>query len=256
MSPPEPDVADAEVPAVPTMTITAGDNQTASLVMTEHGFPMAAFAPVTAVLRDADGAPVASAAVSWSVGETPGNMGVQLDPHGTSPVITMTDEQGATTLDRMRGSALSAFYDSGSFDLMASHGRTIAAAHLVVAVPLARVTRITAGDNQSAARAGTRVVGGEARFGPVEIQVRDALGDPVAGINVAFAAVGPGCMMVQVTSIPGDDEANLLTDAEGRATLGLMDGDSSVCRGCDGDFKIVITAVGAKPIVGHFSVVP
>ena len=256
MSTPEPEPGEAAAdlaPPGPTLTITVGDNQTASLVMTEHGFPMAAFAPVTAVLKDASGAPLAGEAVAWAVGETPGNMGVQLDPHGTSPLITVTDEHGVTTLDRMRGSSLSAFYDSGAFTLVASHGRTSAAAHFAVATPLALTTRITAGDNQSAARSGTRVAGGEARFGPLEIRVRDADGEPVAGIKVVFAAVGPGCMMIQVT--PGQDEVDLLTDAEGAATLNLMDGDSSVCRGCDGDFKIVVTAVGAKPVVAHFSVV-
>ena len=255
MSTPEPVEAAADpTPAGPTLTIVAGDNQTANLVMTEHGFPMAAFAPVTVVLKDADGAPLAGEAVAWAVGETPGNMGIQLDPHGTSPLITVTDERGSTTLDRMRGSSLSAFYDSGAFTLVASHGRTVAAANFSVAIPLALTTKITGGDNQSVARAGTRVAGGEARFGPLEIRVRDSLGEPVAGIKVVFAAIGPGCMMIQVT--PGQDEIDLLTDAEGVATLDLMDGDSSVCRGCDGDFKIVITAVGAKPVVAHYSVVP
>jgi len=248
--------AEAEVatPSGPSLTITLGDNQTGILMMAEHGFPVALFTPVAAVLRDASGAPLAGEAVAWSVGETPANMGIQLDPHGTTPVITTTDEHGVATLDRMRGSALSAFYDSGAFVLEARYGRAVAAAHLVVAPPLALTTKIMGGDNQSVARTGSRVPGGEARFAPLEVRVRDSLGEPAAGVKVVFTAQGPTSMMIQLT--PGQDEVDLVTDAEGRATLDRMDGGSSICRGCDGEFKIVVTATGGKPVVAHYSVVP
>src|SRR5438876_11980670 len=77
-----------------TLSIVVGDDQTAPLVMTDLGFPMATFDPVAAQLRDADGAVLAGLAVAWSVGETPGNIGVQMDPVGTSPCMAMTDEPG------------------------------------------------------------------------------------------------------------------------------------------------------------------
>src|SRR5437879_3428613 len=105
-----------------TLSIVAGDDQTAPLVMTDLGFPMATFDPVAAELRDADGTVLSGLAVAWSVGETPGNMGVQLDPMGTSPCVVMTDAHGVATLDKLRGGAASAFDDYGAYTLGAGHG--------------------------------------------------------------------------------------------------------------------------------------
>src|ERR1700730_3718080 len=119
-----------------TLSIVAGDNQTASLVMTDHGFPMATFDPVAAELRDAGGAVLAGLAVAWSVGETPGNMGVQMDPLGKCPYVVLPDEPGVAPLDKMRGRSASAFYDYGPFTLVARHGAASVAAHMAVAPPL------------------------------------------------------------------------------------------------------------------------
>src|SRR5262249_29295275 len=120
----ETDLAPDPAPArpVPTLMIIAGDEQTAELQMTEHGFGMALFQPVSVLLRDADGVPLAGELVEWSVGETPGIMGVQMDPHGTAPCIVVTDADGVATLNRMQGHAASAFYDHGPFTLVARHG--------------------------------------------------------------------------------------------------------------------------------------
>lgn len=241
-------------PPTETLTIVAGDNQTVSAIMTEHGFPMATFAPVAAELRDPSGAVLAGEEVSWSVGETPGNMGIQLDPHGRSPLVVTTDESGVATLDHMRGSALAAFYDWGSFDLVARHGRTAAAAHLTVAAPLALTTKIVAGDNQSVPLAGARIGGMEARFAPLTIRVRDSEGQPAVGVPVAFAAVSPANMIILLS--PGQDEVAIVTDEDGVATLNLMDGDSMVCHGGVGDFKVTIKPAGAKPVVAHETVAP
>ncbi|HEU5003406.1 MAG TPA: hypothetical protein VFW71_11600 [Actinomycetota bacterium] len=245
---------EAPAPALETLTIISGDNQTVSAIMTEHGFPMATFAPVAAALRDASGAPLAGEEVSWSVGETPGNMGIQLDPHGRSPLVVTTDEAGVATLDHMRGSALSAFYDWGSFDLMARHGRAAAAAHLSVAPPLSLTTSIIAGDNQQVQRSAARAGGAQARFAPVQIRVKDSEGQPAVGIPVVFTAVSPADMIVELT--PGQEEATVTTDAEGIATLDLMDGDSMVCHGADGDFKITVRPTGSKQVVAHQTVIP
>src|SRR5207253_2438519 len=237
-----------------TLTVVAGDNQTAALVMTDHGFPIATFEPVAVVLRDATGVPLGGKDVAWSVGETPGNMGVQMDPHGTDPCIVVTDEHGVATLDRMRGRSASAFYGYGAFTLVASHAGASVAARMTVATPVVLLPAIVSGDNQRVARTGDRVPGGEARFAPVKVRLKDSQGRPAPGIEVAFAAVGPPGMTIQLS--PGSSDAAVTTDAEGIVTLDLMDGDSMVCSGSHGELKDVVTTDDTKPIVSHHSGAP
>jgi hypothetical protein len=235
-----------------TLSIVAGDDQTAALVMTDHGFPMATFDPVAVELRDAGGAVLAGLAVAWSVGETPGNMGVQMDPLGTSPCVVLTDEQGVATLDKMRGRSASAFYDHGPFTLVARHGAARAAAHMAVAPPLILKPTIASGDNQSIARSGDRVLGGEAVFAPVRILLKDSLGMVAPGVPVVFEAVGPKGMTVRMS--PEGETATVTSDAQGVVTLDLMGGNSMVCSGGNGEFKVVVTPDNTKPIVSHHTV--
>ena len=235
-----------------TLSIVAGDDQTAPLVMTDLGFPMATFDPVAAELRDADGAVLGGLAVAWSVGETPGNMGVQMDPMGTSPCIVLTDEHGVATLDKMRGRSASAFYDYGPFTLVARHGTASAVAHMTVAVPLVLKPTIASGDNQSVARSGDRVPGGEAVFGPVRILLKDSQGRPAPDVRVKFEAVAPGAMRVRLSA--EGDTATVISDAEGVATLNLMGGNGIVCSAGTGEFKVIVTPDNTKPIVSHHTV--
>jgi hypothetical protein len=234
------------------LSIVAGDDQTAALVMTKHGFPMATFDPVAAELRDADGAVLAGWAVAWSVGETPGNMGVQMDPLGTSPCVVLTDDHGVATLDKMRGRSASAFYDYGPFTLVARHGAASAAAHMAVAPPLILKPTIASGDNQSVARSGDGVPGGEAVFAPIRILLKDSEGTLAPGVPVVFEAIGPKGMKVRIS--PEGETATVTSDAQGVATLDLMGGKSIVCSGGDGEFKVVVTPDNTKPIVSHHTV--
>jgi hypothetical protein len=242
----------ADPTAGQTLTIIAGDEQTAALVMTEHGFPMATFDPVAAELRDASGGVLAGEPVAWSVGETPGNMGVQMDPMGTSPCIVVTDDRGVSTLDQMRGRSISAFYDHGPFKLLASHGSARAAANLFVAPPPTLKPKFISGDNQSVARSGDRVTGGEAVFGPVQVLLKDTEGNAAPGVTVAFEAVEPKGMTVRLSSEGGS--AEIVSDAEGLVTLNLLDGNGMVARGASGEFKIIVTPKGTKPIISHHTV--
>jgi hypothetical protein len=235
-----------------TLSIVAGDDQTASLVMTDHGFPMATFDPVAAELRDAGGAVLAGLAVAWSVGESPGNMGVQMDPMGTSPCVVLTDEHGVATLDKMRGRSASAFYDYGPFTLVARHGTASVAAHMAVAPPLILRPTIASGDNQSVARSGDRVPGGEAVFAPIRILLKDSEGTLAPGVPVVFEAVAPKGMTVRIS--PEGERATVTSDAQGVVTLDLMGGKSMVCSGGDGEFKVVVTPDNTKPIVSHHTV--
>ena len=234
------------------LTILTGDDQTAALVMTDLGFPMATFEPITAELRDAGGAVLPGEPVAWSVGETPANMGVQMDPMGTAPCIVVTDERGVATLDKMRGKAASAFYDYGPFTLVASHEGASAAANLTVATPVAIVPAIVSGDNQSVARSGDAVPGGEAVFAPVTILMKDTQRRPVPGVRVSLEAIGPKGMTIRLS--PEGATAVVVSDAEGLVTLDWMGGNSMVCTGGAGEFKIMVTPDDTKPVVSHHTV--
>lgn len=236
----------------PTLTVVAGDEQTAILLMGEHGFGVATFDPVAVQLRAGSGEPLAGQPVSWSVGETPANMGVQLDPMGTAPCVVLTDEDGVATLNRMRGNSATAFYDHGPFTLVASHGRATAAVNLNVTPPPAIVPVIVSGDNQSAARTGERVFGGEAVFGPVRFLLQEKDGSPVPGVKVSFEATGPKTMMIRIS--PEGASAEVVSGEDGTVTLDLMGGNGIVCSGADGEFKIVATPTKTRPVVSHHTV--
>jgi hypothetical protein len=246
--------ADSAPDRRPTLRILAGDAQTAALSMTAHGFPMATFEPISVELRDDAGAVLAGEPVAWSVGETPGAMGVQMDPHGASPCITVTDEHGVATLDRMRGAAVSAFYDHGPFTIIARHASASVVAHLEVAEPAVLRPTIVSGDNQSVARTGSRVPGGEAAFAPVRILLQDTHGQVAPGVRVRFEAIGTGSMSVRISSEGSTAEA--VSDAAGIVTLDQMGGFSAVCSGRDGEFKIIATPDETKSVVSHHTVSP
>src|SRR2546421_1199639 len=127
--------------------------------------------------------------------------------------MVMTDERGVASLDKMRGRSASAFYDYGPFTLVARHGAASAAAHMAVAVPLALKPTIASGDNQSVARSGDRVPGGEAVFAPVRILLKDAEGRLAPDVRVKFEAVAPGAMEGRLSS-EGDTPART-SDAQG-----------------------------------------
>lgn len=236
----------------PRMRIVSGDDQTAKLVMADVGFAVATFGPVAVELLDADGSPLAGEPVAWSVGETPGRMGVQLDPMGTSPCIVLTDEHGVATLDKMRGGSATAFYDWGAFTLVASYQGVSAAARLLVAEPAVLRPKIVSGDNQSVARSGDRVAGGEATFGPVRILLKDTEGGVGAGVPVEVEAIGPKGMTIRLSDEGAT--ATVVSDAAGMVTLDLLGGNSMVCRGAAGEFKVVVTPAGTKPVVSHHTV--
>src|SRR5207247_7107740 len=121
----------------------------------------------------------------------------------------------------------SAFYDDGPVTLVARQGGASAAAHMAVAVPIVLKPAIASGDNQSVARSGDRVPGGEAVFEPVRILLKDTKGRSVPDVRVTFEAVAPGAMKVRIS--PEGDTATVISDAEGVATLNLMGGKGIVC---------------------------
>ena len=175
-----------------------------------------------------------------------------MDPMGTSPCVVLTDEHGVATLDKMHGRSASAFYDYGPFTLVARHGAASVAAHVAVAPPLILRPIIASGDNQSVARSGDGVPGGEAVFAPVRILLKDSEGTLAPGVPVVFEAVAPKGMTVRIS--PEGETATVMSDAQGVVTLDLMGGRSMVCSGGDGEFKVVVTPDNTKPIVSHHTV--
>src|SRR5438105_15564488 len=116
---------------------------------------------------------------------------------------------------------------------------------MAVAPPLILKPTIASGDNQSIARSGDRVPGGEAVFAPVRILLKDSEGTLAPGVPVVFEAVAPKGITVQIS--PEGGTATITSDTQGVATLDLMGGRSMVCSGGYGEFKVVVTPDNTKP---------
>ena len=111
-----------------------------------------------------------------------------------------------------------------------------------------RKLTIVGGDNQSVNRAGTQVPGGTATFKPLQVQLTDTAGKPVAGADVAFVCGSkPNAMACQL-SPAGGGGVRVKTDAKGVATLNQMGGNSASAYYASGKMPIVASADLAPPV--------
>ena len=200
---------------------------------------MAFFSPLSVHLTDSSGAPLCGQQITWSSSVPGVELAVQIDPSVTEPVIVTTDSNGVATLDAMAGSSVYAYYGSGDFTIVASYGTASAAFNLHagdVAPPAFNGT-IVSGNNQSVRRAGTEVDGGVAHFGPVQVKVQDAGGNPVSGIQVGFwdNALEP-------MEVDFDDASQVLTDSGGIATSPTF-----MSYYADGSFSITAQIFNGTP---------
>jgi hypothetical protein len=232
------------------LTILSGDNQTVPRVTTtaDQGTPMAFFTPLSVHLTDSSGAPLSGQQITWSSSAPEAGMAVQIDPSDTGPVVVTTDSNGVATLDGMAGSSAQVYFESGDFTVVASYGTVSATFNLHagdVAPPALNGT-IVSGNNQSVPRAGTEVDGGVAHFGPVQVKVQDAGGNPATGIQVGFWDNAPENMQVDF-----DDGTNVLTDSGGIATSPTFQSYYQ-----DGSFSITAQIFNGTPVTFTETVAP
>jgi hypothetical protein len=243
-------VTDAPPPPPPTegatMTIVAGDNQTAARVSTSTGIPTATYAPLVVLVKDASGKPLAGVIVSFSVGSHPNAMACQAEPSGSGASTITTDGAGNATLNRMGGKSASIYYADGQCQIVASYGKATATFHLNASAPVVsaqNVMTIVAGDHQTAQRTGNSVPGGMASFGPLTVQVKTPAGAPIAGVKVNFVCGSgkPAAMACQLDPGGGSSTGGT-TDANGQITANKMGGKSASAYYASG--KMPITAAG------------
>jgi hypothetical protein len=114
------------------LAVHAGDGQTQAR---NHGAGRSAaanFAALTVQLKGPDGVPLDGQQISWSSPSHPREMALQTEPGGGMSSITFTDANGMSTLNRMSGFSVRAYFADGPFTLQASHGSATALFHLTV----------------------------------------------------------------------------------------------------------------------------
>lgn len=254
-TPPPPVIADANV------YIVSGDGQHATRTGTSVPGGVANFAPLTVVVKSPDGTPMPGVPVNWVGAGSSGAMAVQLQPAGSSSQTTITAGDGTTTLAAMGGSSVTCYYADGSLTVAAScvGGQRGATFNLTVDPPLPppphpqAYLSVVSGDGQQAARTGGEVPGGTAMFAPMQVFVRDALGNPLPGIDVQWAGNGGG-MAVQVDP-SGGSPAVVTSDANGMSVLARMPGGRSVyCYYGTGSFTVTASVPGSDSATFHGTV--
>ncbi|MFI5350011.1 MAG: hypothetical protein ACHQ2Z_10740 [Elusimicrobiota bacterium] len=247
---------DAPPPPAPiataVMTAVSGDAQTASRLPTGSAIDTAGFGPLSVKLTN-NGQPLAGVQVTWSCAH-PAAMACQSEPSGASPIVTTTDGNGVSVLNKMGGKSVSAYYADGAITMTATYGKASAAFHLTVAPPSAsslatlNVLTLGNGNNQVVKRGGSDIPGGKANFGPLSVTFKNAAGKPIAGARVNFLCQTPNQGMACQLSPAGDASALANTDANGVATLNQMGGNSVTVYYASGKFTIQAAADGAKPV--------
>jgi hypothetical protein len=251
----------SSVPGPPTLAIVSGDNQNASRMGTNIQGGEAFYAPLTVVLRDWTGKPLAKTPVIFSLGTKPGAMACQFEPGGDAQSTIVTDDNGTATLGKMSNTTGSysarIYYADGQCQIIATSGAASVTFHLNSVVQGPPTLSIVSGDNQTASRTGTSIPGGEAFFEPLAVAVKDWMGKPLANTSVIFSlGTKPSEMTCQFD--PTNAMATSITattDANGVATLMKFPSNSVGTYYADGQCQIIAT-LGAASVTFRLNSVP
>lgn len=208
------------------ISIVSGDQQ--SVFRTEpQEIPggTAKFKPLKVKVVDVSGKPIANTAVTFTVGNHPSGMAVQITPSGSAPAIVATDSNGIATLNGMSGYSIDCYYREGNFNIIAgiATGAQVIFSLNVAPTPptpplLNATLTILSGNLQHQARA----FGGKAKFKPLTVKLVDSNGRPVPNAEVNFSPGShPPKMAVQVHP-SGAAPATVITGKDGIATLNDM----------------------------------
>ena len=239
------------------LSLVSGDNQTATRVGTNSQGGEALYAPLSVLVKDATGKPLAGVPVVFSQGVKPAAMACQFDPSGDASSTAISDATGLATLRKMSNAAgaysARIYYADGQCQIVATLGTSTVTFHLNAAAP--SIT-IASGDNQTATRLGTNSVGGEAIFAPLSVLVTDAAGKPLAGVPVLFSqGVKPAAMACQFDP-SGDASSTAISDAAGLATLRKMSNAAGAYSAriyyADGQCQILAT-LGTSTVTFHLN---
>ena len=247
---------DAPAPPAPiataVMAVVSGDNQTAARMPTASAIDTAGFGPLSVKVTN-NGQPLANVQVTWTCAH-PAALACQSEPSGASPIVTTTDGNGVSVLNKMGGKSVSAYYADGALTMTATYGKASAAFHLTVAPAPAsaaatlNVLTLGNGNNQVVKRGGSDIPGGKANFGPLSVTLKNAAGKPIANTRVNFLCQTPNQGMACQLEPAGGASSALTTDANGVATLNHMGGNSITVYYASGKFGVQVAADGAKPV--------
>ena len=221
----------SSVPGPPTLAIVSGDNQNASRMGTNIQGGEAFYTPLTVVLRDWTGKPLAKTPVIFSLGTKPGAMACQFEPGGDAQSTIVTDDNGTATLGKMSNTTGSysarIYYADGQCQIIATSGAASVTFHLNSVPPK---MLMVSGDNQTASpktitdspwsNSGIPT----ALFSPLVVKLIDANGNPLVNAPIVWAVgTKPAAMACQIEPA-GASQSTVMTDASGSATLNKMGG--------------------------------
>ena len=167
-------------PSASSLKLISGDFQVATRSGANIQGGEAFYAPLVVQAVDAAGNPVPGALIAWKLGNKPGAMACQFEPSGINPGFTYADASGTSILNKMSGNSARIYYADGDCEILATSGSAAPVTfHLKSSVPGPPSLSMVSGDNQTAARTGTNMQGGEAFFGPLTVSVRDWTGKPI-----------------------------------------------------------------------------
>lgn len=178
------------------LSIVAGNNQAVPRTNLTH-IPggQAFFQPLIIAVRDDKGVGVPGVEVTFSVGEFPKSMAVQIDPGGAAKTVKiLTDSSGFARLEKLSGNSVICYYDQGDFTIIAAgfgqaqtYSLTVLPTPPLPPLPNAKLTIISGNDQKLARTAGG---GGpiSAKFTPMVVLVTDEHDRPIAN---AYVSLGP-----------------------------------------------------------------
>jgi hypothetical protein len=219
------------------LLIVAGNNQAVPRTnLTYIPGGQAYFQPLVIAVRDNKGVGVSGVEVTFSVGEFPKSMAVQIEPSGgTKTVKILTDSSGLAKLDKMSGNSAACYYNQGDFTIIATsfeqtqtYALTVLPTPPLPPLPNAKLT-IISGNNQSLPRENNNNNGLDiAKFAPMVVLVSDEHDRPIANAYVSLDPFEhPSGMAVQVDP-SGAHPTLVLTDQDGIARFEKFYGGYSV----------------------------
>lgn len=218
------------------LSIVTGNNQAVPRTnLTRIPGGQAYFQPLIIAVRDNKGVGVPGVEVTFSVGEFPKSMAVQIDPGGAAKTVKiLTDSGGLARLEKLSGNSVICYYDQGDFTIIATgfgqtqtYSLTVLPTPPLPPLPNTKLT-IISGNNQKLAR--TAGGGGpiSAKFAPMVVLVTDEHDRPIANAYVSLSPFEhPPDMAVQVDP-SGAYPTMVQTDQDGIARFEKFYGGYSV----------------------------
>jgi len=240
------------------LTILSGNHQRLARIPVGSS-RIAEFEPLRMRVTDAAGHPVPGVELRVEKTDAPRGMMVLLGgPDPYAPTLITTGEDGVASLDRS-GKSVRCYTDDGPVRVLVTAGRLSAVFDLTVVplgnLPAGSTLSIVSGNHQRVPRRPSGINGGTAIFEPLQVRLTASHGQPLPDVEIGFTQ-GTETPTLAVQFEPyGHSRVNVVTDANGMATLQHMDGKGLYAYYDDGPI-IVVAAAGVLKAVFELEVAP